>query len=309
MALDIMTETFDWFKDDGIFMPMLNDEHRNKFYQKCLDRCCQDKIVVDIGAGTGLLSILAVNAGAKKVFAVEKNAERHQYLMSIIEKLGLQQKIICQFGDWLDLDIPADIYVSETINTQIFGEDILQTANHAVRRGGQFIPGSFEITPVIYRNHPIFTLDQTHSDAWMFEPKINVNHHYEQIINTDFRSKHDSMQTLYQANQLNKLFTLLPQFTDIKLQELWRGQPLIVDLNQPGENWDISLIISVNDLPCDTDWYMVLFWQAKFQDIVMDCRDVWFGNVSKTIPQRMRKSNTDIMTWYDLKKRNWQLVV
>jgi hypothetical protein len=51
-----------------------------------------------------------------------------------------------------------------------------------------------------------------------------------------------------------------------------------------------------------------LFWQAKFQDVVMDCRDVWFGNVSKTIEQSARQPGCDITIWYNQEKRNWQVI-
>lgn len=299
---------FDWFRDDGIFMPMLNDVGRNTFYQQCLDRCAQNKIVVDIGAGTGLLSFLAVKSGARHVFAIEKNRERYEYLLNMVERLNLKHKITCINDDWLNLDIPADIYVSETINTQIFGEDILQLANHAIRNGGQFIPNRFEITATLYRHHPIFLLDQTNSDAWEFDPKININKEYQNSINSDFQQRHDLMDTLYLANQLNKLFTLLPRFNDVRLEKIWESQSLVVDLDRPRDGSRCELVISTQGLPVDTDWYMVLFWQAKFRDVVMDCRDVWFGNVSKTIEQSARQPGRDINTWYNEEKRNWQVV-
>jgi SAM-dependent methyltransferase len=299
---------FDWFKDDGIFMPMLNDHDRNSFYQQSLARCSRDKTVVDIGAGTGLLSFLAVKAGARHVYAVEKDPGRYEYLLEMVTKLGLNSKITCINDDWLNLDIPAEIYVSETINTQIFGEDILLLADHAQRHGGLFIPGRFEITATIYKHHPVFVLDQTHPDSWKFDPKIDIHADYEKSINHDFQQRHALMDTLYQANQLNKLFTLLPRFNDLRIEKLWQGQPLIVDLNRPRSQSAIELTIPTKDLPTNTDWYMVLFWQAKFEDIVMDCKDVWFGNVSKTIEQSARQPGTDIITWYNESKRNWQVI-
>ncbi len=116
------------------------------------------------------------------------------------------------------------------------------------------------------------------------------------------------MDTLYLANQLNKLFTLLPRFNDVRLEKIWESQPLVVGLDRPRDGSRCELVISTQDLPVDTDWYMVLFWQAKFQDVVMDCRDVWFGNVSKTIEQSARQPGRDINTWYNEEKRNWQVV-
>ena len=52
---------------------MLNDITRNDAYYKALAKIITpESIVVDVGAGSGLLSCMAAQLGAKKVFAVEK---------------------------------------------------------------------------------------------------------------------------------------------------------------------------------------------------------------------------------------------
>ena len=54
-------------------VPMLNDITRNDAYYKALAKIItSESIVVDVGAGSGLLSCMAAKLGAKKVFAVEK---------------------------------------------------------------------------------------------------------------------------------------------------------------------------------------------------------------------------------------------
>ena len=52
---------------------MLKDTVRTKAYMKAIinnPNLFKDKIVMDIGSGTGVLSIFAAKAGAKKVFAI-----------------------------------------------------------------------------------------------------------------------------------------------------------------------------------------------------------------------------------------------
>jgi len=54
---------------------MLSDKVRTKAYQKAIldnKHLFKDKVVMDIGCGTGILSMFAVTAGAKKVYAIEK---------------------------------------------------------------------------------------------------------------------------------------------------------------------------------------------------------------------------------------------
>ena len=294
----------DRLNDDGIFMPMLNDTGRNIFYKAAIEAAVPGKTVCDIGTGTGFLSVLAVHAGAKHVIAVERDLQRYQYAKSIIEKLQMTDRIELIHGDFLNLDIKANVYVSETINTQIFGEDMIKLSNHAQRHGGEFIPGQFKIHAEVYQWHPIFIVDQSESEAFEYQPDIDVDPAFANIINTDFQQQYSLSDTRYRANQLNRLFTMLPKFTDLKLTKYYQTQSITIDLNQLNTESDITVTIPFNDVKkFQQSMYVVLFWQAKYGEIIMDCRDVWFGNISKHIIG----ATTDIEFRYDPQIRNWRL--
>lgn len=56
---------------------MLQDYIRTSTYQKAVlinNVDFQDKVVLDVGAGSGILSFFSVQAGAKKVYAVEASS-------------------------------------------------------------------------------------------------------------------------------------------------------------------------------------------------------------------------------------------
>lgn len=80
----------------GIHDDMLKDLSRTGAYFKYITENPQifkDKVVMDVGAGTGVLSLFAVKAGAKKVYAVEASgiarvAERN------IKQNGMADKVI-----------------------------------------------------------------------------------------------------------------------------------------------------------------------------------------------------------------------
>jgi SAM-dependent methyltransferase len=293
----------DWLDDDGIFMPMLNDTGRNIFYKTAIEAAAPGKIVCDIGAGTGFLSVLAAHAGAKHVIAVERDLQRYQYTKSIIEKLHLTDRIELVHGDFLDLDILADVYVSETINTQIFGEDIIKLSNHAQRHGGEFIPGQFKIHAKVYQDHPVFVIDQSESEAFEYQPDIDVDPVFVNAINNDFQKQHGLNDTRYRANNLNRLFTMLPRFSDLKLTKWHETVPITIDLNQVNNEADISVVIPYQDIKRFRDMCVVLFWQAEYNTVIMNSNDVWFGNVNKQIAQ----ANEDIVFRYDPQIRNWRL--
>ena len=69
---------------------MLKDTVRTLAYKHAIEyntNDFKDKIVMDIGAGTGILSLFAAKSGAKHVYAIE-NAEIALFARDIILKNG-----------------------------------------------------------------------------------------------------------------------------------------------------------------------------------------------------------------------------
>ena len=84
------TENMDYYfgsySHSYIHEEMLKDTVRTHSYQRAIEDNkddFKDKIVLDIGAGTGILSIFAARAGAKHVYAIE-NAEIASFATEII---------------------------------------------------------------------------------------------------------------------------------------------------------------------------------------------------------------------------------
>jgi predicted RNA methylase len=126
--------TFDWFKNNGIFMPMINDTGRNVFYKNAIEQSVQDKVVVDIGTGTGLLSVLAAKAGARKVFAVEIDQGRAEYARNVFAEVGVDVEVVN--ADFLTTDIPA---APLTVNRCI--KQYVVTGNYPAATWVEYLPG------------------------------------------------------------------------------------------------------------------------------------------------------------------------
>lgn len=299
---------FDWFKQNGIYMPMINDTGRNIFYKKAIEAAVPGKVVCDIGTGTGLLSILAAKAGAKKVYSVEMDPGRADFAKKIIHKIGLSDTIEVIHKNFFDTNIDAEIFVSETIGTPIFNENIIPISQHAIRNGGTFIPGSFDLHIEVYDDHPIFPIVMTESAAFEFQPDIDIDPMFEQIINSSFQAQHPLNDTVYKTGNIHNLFTMLPRFTDLKLTKLYQTPPLRIDLNGAVDINNISITIPADKLKTSNTFVVVLFWTANmYQDIKMNVKETWWGNPAKVILPHVRKSGSDLTMWYDPKIQDWRL--
>ncbi|KAJ8925517.1 hypothetical protein NQ315_009356 [Exocentrus adspersus] len=68
------TDYFESYEDLDVHKLMLQDKPRNKAYKDAIfsnKDSFKDKVVLDVGAGTGILSVFCAQAGAKTVYAVE----------------------------------------------------------------------------------------------------------------------------------------------------------------------------------------------------------------------------------------------
>jgi len=107
-------------------------------------------VVIDVGAGTGILSILAAKAGARKVIAVERSNMAHCAL-ELIERNGLKDQIEVFHGNAHDLklDEPADVIVSEWLGHMAYVEDMFRSVIHVrdawLKPGGKLIPSSVDV--------------------------------------------------------------------------------------------------------------------------------------------------------------------
>ena len=117
---------FDSYSHFSIHEEMLKDTIRTKSYMNSImdnPQLFKDKIVLDVGSGTGILSIFAgtlfidnsAKSGAKHVYGIEK-ANIYTHSRNIIEENGLSDKITIINGLVEDITLPVDkvdIIISE----------------------------------------------------------------------------------------------------------------------------------------------------------------------------------------------------
>jgi len=143
------TAQIDWYLDDGVNIPMLNDILRNRFYDNILSTDLAGADCVDIGFGTGLLSMLALKHGASHVVAFEQDLNRYQLGQAIIQELGLQNQIELHHGRFSHeqlADHANQVIITETVNHTIFQEGLWHILPRAA--GRDFRPGQYFFVPV-----------------------------------------------------------------------------------------------------------------------------------------------------------------
>jgi len=117
---------------------MLNDSHRNEFYWNAMEKWVKDRRVIDIGAGSCLLSLMAGKLGASKVLAVEASRDMVDLAKLNIERNGQNDriKIVHNLSSKLVLkeEDKVDVIVSETLGALMLGEGMLDYLVDAKRR-------------------------------------------------------------------------------------------------------------------------------------------------------------------------------
>lgn len=123
---------FDSYAHISIHRTMLSDRIRTLSYREAIFRnpsLFQDKIILDVGCGTGILSLFAAKCGAKRVYAVEKSQINH-FAKQIIDKNGFSNQISLiekTMEEVTETDIPekVDVIISEWMGYCLLYESML----------------------------------------------------------------------------------------------------------------------------------------------------------------------------------------
>jgi protein arginine N-methyltransferase 1 len=140
---------FDSYAHFGIHEEMLKDKvrtlsYRNAIYQN--RHLFEGKVVLDVGCGTGILSMFAAKSGAKQVIGVDMSNIIHR-AREIVELNGLADKVVLLQGKMEQVQLPVDkvdIIISEWMGYFLLYESMLDTVLYARDRylapGGLIFP-------------------------------------------------------------------------------------------------------------------------------------------------------------------------
>ncbi|KAJ3341711.1 type I protein arginine N-methyltransferase Rmt1 [Gonapodya sp. JEL0774] len=125
---------FDSYAHFGIHEEMIKDtvrtsSYRNAIYQN--KHLFKDKIVLDVGCGTGILSMFASKAGARLVIGVDMSNIIDQAKV-IVQDNGFEGKVVLLKGKMEEIQLPegvekVDIIISEWMGYALLYESMLDT--------------------------------------------------------------------------------------------------------------------------------------------------------------------------------------
>merc|ERR1712241_1401950 len=140
---------FDSYAHFGIHEEMLKDEVRTLTYRNSMwhnKHLFKGKTVLDVGCGTGILSMFAAKAGAAKVIGVDMSSIV-DYAKKIVADNNLSDIVTIIRGKVEEIELPVpkvDIIISEWMGYCLFYESMLDTVLYArdkwLTEGGLMFP-------------------------------------------------------------------------------------------------------------------------------------------------------------------------
>ncbi|MGY9072272.1 MAG: methyltransferase domain-containing protein [Acidimicrobiales bacterium] len=129
---------------------MLNDAVRVNTYHRGIQRCVKPgDVVLDLGTGSGLLALMASQAGAAKVYAVDhsdfievaRDIARHNNITNI-EFVQINSREFTPAE-------PIDVLLHEQMGDELFNENMLENLldlrSRVLRPGGRILPARFRL--------------------------------------------------------------------------------------------------------------------------------------------------------------------
>lgn len=169
---DIPTATYDIVIDPKMAFGTGHHATTSLAIEQILDMDLDSKTVIDMGTGTGILSILAAMCGAAKATGIEIDPAAHINAVENIALNGVDDRVSIILGDASALSAldPADLFIAN-INRNIITADIHAYAPKLMSGGTMLLSGFYEhdIPVVLEAAAPLGLTEQSHTvkgDGW-----------------------------------------------------------------------------------------------------------------------------------------------
>lgn len=171
----------DWYNHDGVNRGMINDFVRNQFYDRIISRYVKDRQCIDIGFGTGLLSMLAIKHGATHIQAYESDYDRYLLGCEIIQRLGLADKIEL-VNERYDRSYRHNrVVFTETVNGNLWWEGLWNSLPEDPNQ--TFLPGQYFLEMWAVEIPMQFAQGLCRPAAEGFSPGVDIDQRFVETVN------------------------------------------------------------------------------------------------------------------------------
>jgi type I protein arginine methyltransferase len=118
----------------GFHWEMLSDGRRNAAYRAAIAAAAPGRVVYDVGAGVGPMSLYATEAGARRVYAIETDRDAYPYLRRLARRFP---DLVPVRGDALRGPLPdetPDVVICEMWSSWLTDWPMVQVLNRIRRR-------------------------------------------------------------------------------------------------------------------------------------------------------------------------------
>jgi protein arginine N-methyltransferase 3 len=188
-ADDLEAGYFSSYSYNAIHESMLKDKIRTDAYRDFIydnKHLFAGKVILDVGCGTGILSMFCAKAGAKKVIAVDNSDIIDKARQNVFEN-GFQDVITCVRGKIEEVTMPVvkvDVIVSEWMGYCLLYESMLDSVIYARDKylipGGLMVPSHAKLRIAPIADSELIT---SHVDFW--------NHVYGFTMTSMLENVHD----------------------------------------------------------------------------------------------------------------------
>ncbi|XP_027217446.1 protein arginine N-methyltransferase 6 [Penaeus vannamei] len=170
------------YSDIELHRTMIEDTVRTNAYQQAIFQNMEEnirgKVVVDVGCGTGILSMFCAQAGAKKVYAIDAS-KIAVHAKQLIEANGFKDVITVLQGKAEEVELPekVDVIVSEWMGYMMLYETMLPSVLYVrdkwLKPGGKMYPERAVLYMALGEAQWITTYEEGTYDFW-----VSLNHVY-----------------------------------------------------------------------------------------------------------------------------------